>query len=129
MESTEKKPVYDLHRENQEWISKLSFYEDEIKILKHRIEEVAKANNKIDIMAMVEHFQNQFIIQKDAIDTFKHEIRLAEQGIVDLIDKNPIAADKKRMDDHSEIRDKFATFESLFHSMKDELMSFVGKVL
>jgi len=85
MESTEKKHVYDLHHENQEWISKLSFYEDEIKIIRRRIEEVAIANNKTEIMAMVEHFQNIFIVQKDAIDTFKHEIRLAEQAIVDLI--------------------------------------------
>jgi hypothetical protein len=126
---TNLKPVYELHREHLEWINRLSFFEDEIKILQHRLEDVARANNKKDIMAMVEHFQNQLFVQRNEIDVFKHDIKLQEKALMDYIEQNPQVADKRKAEDHAENRERFARFDKLFYEMKHELIDFAAKVL
>ena len=123
------KKVYDLHHEHQLWMNQLNFFEDELKIFKHRLEEIAKANNKAEVLKMVEHFQNAFIIQKNEIDVLKHTIRLAEQELVAYIDKNPEVADKRKKEDDAVIREKMARFEKLFRQMKEEFVNFVARVL
>lgn len=123
------KKVYDLHHEHQLWMNHLNFFEDELKIFKHRLEEITQANNKSDVLKMVEHFQNAFIIQKNEIDVLKHLIRLAEQELVAYIDKNPEVADKRKKEDDAVIREKIARFEKLFRQMKEEYMNFVAQVL
>jgi hypothetical protein len=110
-------------------MNQLNFFEDELKIFKHRLEEIAKANNKAEVLKMVEHFQNAFIIQKNEIDVLKHTIRLAEQELVAYIDKNPEVADKRKKEDDAVIREKMARFEKLFRQMKEEFVNFVARVL
>jgi hypothetical protein len=70
-----KAKIYDQHAENTEWTSKLNFYKDDIKIMTGRLEEVASKNSSKEVLAQVEHFQNQLIIQRNNIDLF-HEIQL-----------------------------------------------------
>src|SRR6187455_2073598 len=53
-----------LHSEHREWLSKLDFYKDDIMILRKRIEEIAMKNTSRDVLAMVEHFQTQFIFSE-----------------------------------------------------------------
>ena len=57
--------IYTQHAEHTDWISKLKFYDDEICILKNRLSEIISKNTQKDILAEAEHFQNQFIIQKN----------------------------------------------------------------
>ena len=59
--------LYDVHQEHAEWISKLNFYKDDIKIFNTRLEEIVSKNNGEEVLAEVERFQNQFIIQRNNI--------------------------------------------------------------
>ena len=58
--------IYTQHADHTEWLSKMKFYTDEITILKNRLGEIASKNNQKDVLAQVEHFQNQLIIQKNS---------------------------------------------------------------
>jgi hypothetical protein len=51
--------------EHQEWIKAMDFYKDDLQLLQKRLMEIAGKNNGHDTMAEVEHFQNQFIVQRN----------------------------------------------------------------
>ena len=77
----ETKGLYQLHEEHKQWLNNLNFYKDELVIMQNRISEIAQKNSAKEILANVEHFQNQFIIQKEQIDIISHEIKLHEQAL------------------------------------------------
>ncbi len=76
--------IYTQHADHTEWLSKLKFYTDEISILKGRLEEIASKNNQQNVLAQVEHFQNQLIVQKNNIDEISHTIKLLT-GSIELV--------------------------------------------
>ena len=79
------------HAEHREWLNKIDFYYDDLKIMRHRLEEVAARNTDKSLMAQVEHFQNQFVIQRNELDGMKHAIHQAESGIAENVAQNGTA--------------------------------------
>ena len=86
----EKKLVYDLHEEHVQWINKMLFYKDEIKVMQNRLSEVAGKNTNHEVQAMVEHFQNQLIVQNEQADILKHTIKQYENTIESHLNKNDV---------------------------------------
>lgn len=123
----EKKLIYDLHSEHREWANKMIFYKDELKIMQKRIEEIASKNSAKDILALVEHFQNQIIIQSNNIDELKHRINEHEQFIQAEINKNEVAADKQKSSDHPKMREDVSVFEKTFNDLRKELVNFLAR--
>lgn len=117
------KPVQQLHQEHMDWLKRLDFYIDEIAIMKPLIEDVAAKNTSPEILAQVEHFQNQIIIQKNHVDELRHDINDHESFLEKRADKEPFAHD------HPVLRDRMMTFETLFHQLRKELYVFLAKVL
>ena len=125
MKSEEK--IYLQHAEHVEWMSKLSFYADEILVLKSRLSEIAGKNNDQEVLAQVEHFQNQFIIQKNNIDEIKHAITIDEDHLIQEINKNPVAVDHRKMPYHAEEKDAVESFEKNFNELREDFKHFAAK--
>lgn len=119
--------IYTQHEENKEWASNLLFYKDEIKVFGNRLAEIASKNTSKEILAQVEHFQNQLIIQKDHIDRINHEINLSNDAIYADINKNGMAVDHRSIKDHIVIRDNMKSFESIFITLKIEFKTFLSR--
>ncbi len=126
-ETIKTEKVYTQHEENKEWLSKLAFYKDEVKVMEHRIEEIASKNTSKDVLGKVEQFQNRLIINKNTMDILKHKINLSNDAIHSDINKNETAADHRSIKDHSELRDEMKLFELHFISFKSELNLFLVK--
>ena len=126
--TTEKK-IYELHHEHQEWLKKLSFYKDDLAVMEKRIEEVASKNTSKEVQAMVDHFLNQFLIQREHINHLKHEIKNHENILQASITHNTTAVDHRSVPDEGEEREKLARFEELFSELRDDLNGFLAKVL
>ena len=118
-----------LHTEHREWLNKLDFYKQDLGFLKNRLEEVASKNTSKDTLALVEHFQNQFIIQKNEMDEFRHAIKEHENLLEAAININPVAINRQRLNDHPEMRERMERFEKLFQELRMELLRFVSKYL
>ena len=116
-----------LHGEHKEWISKLSFYNDDLVVLRKWLDDVVKRNNSEEFLIGLEHFQNQIIIQQDQIDQLRHEINEHEAVLEKSISYNPVASDHRKMNDHPEHREKIARFEELFRTLRKEQMIFLAK--
>lgn len=119
--------VYSQHEENKEWANKLSFYKDELKIMEKRLGEIVSKNTATDVLAKLEHFQNQLIIQKDELAKLSHALNIDLDKINAEVKKNPVAVDHRSMEDHTDIRENMQTFERLFGELKTELYAYVGK--
>lgn len=126
---TAEKKIYELHHEHQEWLKKLSFYKDDLKVMQNRIEEVAKNYTSKDFQAMVDHFVNQFLIQGEQINHLKHEIKNYETLLQNNIKSNSTAVDHRSMPDHEEQRAKMVRFEEIFAELREDLMGFLSKSL
>jgi hypothetical protein len=121
------KYLTDLHHDHKEWLNVLSFYEDDVKTMRKRLEEVASKNSDREMHGWVERFQNKLIIQSEQIDILKHDINDCESEIIKNVEDNPTASDRRKIDDHTELRDRFQTFELLFNKLRKDLNAFVAK--
>ncbi|MCU0434256.1 MAG: hypothetical protein MUC87_12430 [Bacteroidia bacterium] len=129
MSTVAQKSLYELHAEHREWLNKLAFYSDEIKYMTTRLQEVTVKNTGHDVLAQAEHFQNQFIIQRNHIDNLNHEIKEQEKLIESNINHNPVATDRRKADDHVEERDAMMQFEKIFNELRREYLAWLGKVM
>ena len=119
--------IYTQYQESKEWTSNLAFYKDELKIMKTRLEEIISRNTSKEILAQAEHFQNQFIIQKDQIDQINHIINLDNDKIHKEINKNGVAVDRRSIEDHTSLREQMKSFEHIYSSLKFDFNTFLSK--
>jgi hypothetical protein len=122
-----KDSIYKQHEENTEWLNKLRFYKDEIKILTGRLEEIAMKNSSVEVLADVEHFQNQFIIQRNNIDNIAHEVEMSEKTLIEEIKHNPTAVDHRKVDYHKKEFVLIESFEHNFKDIREEFMRFTAR--
>ena len=119
--------IGDLHNDHSLWLNSLDFYKDEIAILEHRMEEIVKRNNKPDVMAELEHFQNRYIRQREVIDELRHELKQHENALEKEARDHPIAVEHRLFTDHADHRAGMATFETLYRELKAEFMAWLVK--
>ena len=123
----ETKGIYQLHEDHKQWLNNLVFYKDELKIMQNRIAEIAQKNTSKEVLANVEHFQNQFIVQKELIDTISHELKLHEESLEKEVKKNAVAIDHKKFPVHLNELENIQSFEKIFNELRKELNSFLSK--
>lgn len=128
-ETTMKTKLFDQHSEHTEWTNRLAFYNDEIRIMQNRIDEISRKNTSKEILIEVEHFQNQMLIQARNIQDLRHRISAAETRVQESILANPVASDHRREEEHTEERDLFEAFEKNFNNLWQEFKTFSAKRL
>lgn len=124
---SDQKYLAELHHDHREWKNVLSFYEEDLTVMKKRLEEVAAKNSDREMHSWVERFQNKLIIQAEQIDMLRHDINSCESDIIQNIEDNPTASDRRKIDDHTELRERVQTFELLFNKLRKDLNAFVAK--
>ena len=124
---TTKANIIDQHLENQDWLKRLDFFKEEINILKERLEEVTRKNNAPEFLKDVEHYQNQFIVQRNNIDELAHSIKVNESGLVKEVNSNPVAVDHRKVESHAAESDFIAYFEKNFAGLRADYNKFLSK--
>ncbi len=119
----------DLHQLFTQWVKNLTFYKEELAVFKNRLSEIAEANNKPEILSMVEHFQNAFIRQSELIDELKHDVNAEETALVQKIKEHPVASDHVLYEHPTVLIERNDTFDKLFKELKTEFEQFLSKTL
>jgi hypothetical protein len=123
------KAILELDQELKDWIKSIEFYEDELKVLEGRLQEVVSKNTGEKIRASVEHYQNQYILQKEQFEKLMHDIRKQK----DAVDKNVQQGDRSVKPGVQEkqilLRDKVQTAGKIFTDTKQQFYRFVADVL
>jgi hypothetical protein len=119
--------VVNIAKGQADWLKALSFYEDELYIMENRLAEVAMKNSSFEARQGVEHFQNQFVIQRNHIDVLKHDIREFEHRLSADAEKHQGHVDKAFQAGHDVLDDKFKTFEKIMNELRHEYNTYLAK--
>lgn len=96
----------------------LDFYENEIKSCEWSLEElVGKESYNQDLFPKIEHFQNQFMVQKDNINELKHQVRHYQTWIRPTKGKDSI--------EFQDLDRRFHDFKNNFHDLITEFDTFI----
>lgn len=109
------------------WIRSLDFYEKELDILEERLAEVATKNTSLEARAGIEHFQNQFIVQRNNIDELKHEIKVHDHLVYEDARQHEGKVEVGLVTDHTKIEDAVKIFEKVIAGLRTEFYDFVSK--
>ncbi|HSQ47406.1 MAG TPA: hypothetical protein VLM44_10880 [Lutibacter sp.] len=119
----------DLHFEHKQWRRELLFWEDELKSLQNRLNELVLRWTDKEVLAQLEHYQNQFIIQENAIDELEDHINLHEINISEQLKKGKDVLDVQMVKKHIELRNHMDTQRNLYSELKGNFFRFLSKYM
>ena len=105
----------------------LDFYEQDILILKKRLEEIAAENTGREVAEKVEYFQNQFLIQSNNIDELKHKFHQNLGKIEDQIKDSEGFLEQSTVAENTAIYDEYLTLEKIVNDIRHQFNSFASR--
>lgn len=115
--------------ELKEWKKTIDFFCDELIIFTRRLEEAAGTGTHKPLMSNVEHFQNQFVLQKENFDILKHEIHEQSGSIRNDIQNKNKLTDLNVIANQDFLREQVHLAEKIFIELKHSFYRFLAKVL
>jgi hypothetical protein len=119
--------LLELHQSNNQWLSELALAQDEIMTYENRLSEVDAANTHQEVLAEVEHFQNQFIRHKEVINELKAEIHHFETHLSNLAKINNVATDHRKTEENTSLIDEMGQFRKIFGELRIEFLKFLAR--
>ena len=123
-----KEQLMEMKSEQDEWQNRIRFYRDEIKQFNQHLGNVAQPGAPKELMATVEHFQNQFIRQNEVLDIIRHDFKQHENLIQALQEQKANEPSDGIQKIHSVQREKLDQFEKIFHDLRGEFNIFLNQV-
>ena len=121
--------IKELHQLHTTWNSILELSWDEVLSFENRLQEIIKSNTSKDILAQVEHFQNQFIRQKEVIDALSHDIHEDEIRIAENVKENKVAVEHRRIEQKFSLEERMQIFQKIFTEIKSDYLKFLAQKL
>ncbi len=110
----------ELQAEHDEWQSKINSYKQELNDMNKKLESLVAKDSSTEHMIKVEHFQNQFIRQREVLDIMRHDFKQHENSIEAAHGKENGALGE----DHDKHRESLGTFEQIFSDLRKEFTGF-----
>ena len=124
---TEKIYLKDLYFEHRLWLNELKFYNDELEIFEHRLDDLVKRYTTKEVLERLEQYQNKFIHQKEVIHGLKHKVKGHEKQLAHIAEDHPIAVDHQHFHDHTALRDEMEGYRAIFAEMKEGFMRYLAE--
>jgi len=113
--------------EKHEWLEKIDFYKGELNILQDRLLEVASKNTGAQSSAEVEHFQNQFILQKNNSDELAHKIREYTHHAFEDLKHHEGHVDSALMVQRKQLGEAVEEHEKILNELRHEFNQFLTR--
>lgn len=110
---------------HNDWLRALDFYKQEISIMKQRLTEIAGKNTVPGVGSKVEHFENQFKVQRDNIDRLEHHINLNIKGMSNELQNGPTNyVDDVLLAKHNTLGQQYQAEEKTINELRQEFNHF-----
>ena len=119
----------DLHFEHNQWKRELFFWKDELKSFQNRLEELVKRWTKKEMLVELEHYQNQFTLQNEVINTLQEDIHIHEISIAAASKKGKDLLDTALVKKHIEFRNRMEVQRNIYRDLKKEFFKFLTKYM
>jgi hypothetical protein len=119
-----------MSNEQNDWQRGLDFYKDEIKIHAHRLADVSGMYApKDEVKPQVEHFQNQFIVQRNNIDQLAHDLGLFEKKVSHETQKMAEHITAETLAEHGVLSQRYNALEQKINDLRHEHNRFLAKYI
>ena len=118
-----------LHKECKDWLSQLDLFEKELEIFRGHLDDVAERNSGDEVLKQVEHFQNRFVLEKEILDTLRHDVSVHDQAMARVLADRKILDDQDFPGNQFDMRHRMYMEDKLFRDLKHEYYNFLGRVL
>ncbi len=115
--------------DHQEWLKSVEFYDQDLDTLEKRLMELVNKNNTRDVMAGVEHFQNQFIVQRNNIDELRHSIHEHAGKVATDVQTHAGRMETGLVGEHEGLGEQVRSFEKVINELRHEYNLFLAKWL
>jgi hypothetical protein len=124
------KSIRELHFDHELWLIEMAFWKQEIEVLDKYLAAVNASYSDTVVRAEVEHFQNQFIIQLNFINSLKNDVK-AQESLITLLEQdiNNKKLQQKKADDEYDIRDRMLTNQKLYVELKQSFKKWLSNKL
>ena len=119
MESTAS--IEQFQEELQSWKRELSSSKEEIKSFEKELAGLAAHSHNRDIFPHIEHFQNNFIRQKEVIDELRHDLPDSPRRLESIFYS---ASNGGEHDIHAELNDRMDMFRKLYQELREKFQRF-----
>ena len=113
--------------EHNEWLKGLDFYRDDLKIHERRLLEMAGRSSDFELSRGIEHFQNQFLIQRNTMDELRHAIREHAVGFGRNVAMGDDSREGRLTLFHEELKDGYLSFEKVMNELRHEFAAFLTR--
>jgi hypothetical protein len=103
------------------WKRELSSSKEEIKSFEKELAGLAAHSHNRDIFPHIEHFQNNFIRQKEVIDELRHDLPDSQRRVEYIYQSTSNGTDH---DVHAQLCDRMDTFRRLYQELRDKFQRF-----
>ena len=109
------------------WLKGFGFYKDELDIMESRLADLATRNSTFEARQGVEHFQNQFIVQRNNIDELKHEVNLYVEKLGADAQQYGGRMESTMVAEHAALHEKYDEFERVMNILRHEFNEYLSK--
>ncbi|WP_339628559.1 hypothetical protein [uncultured Maribacter sp.] len=118
-----------LHFEHKQWQSELDFWKDELKSFKNRLGDLIKRWTNKEVLAQLEHYQNEFILHEGIIDKLQETIEKHETRIAGQVNSGQESLDTALTKKHLEFRNQMETQRQIYADLKKDFFRFLSKTM
>ena len=114
------------HKEHNEWMSRINFYQDEIKIFQSNLSKVIQAHPDLfSIIEVVQEYRRILLKKLEKLDNMRYQIALHEHQLANADSSHQ----NDQLWDHQEVRERMLEFDSNFDELKSTLRHFAAKYI
>lgn len=107
-----------LHGDHRKWLDELDFCKEEIAYFEHRLEQMVQTINDRSLLSIVEHFQNQFIREREVIDGLNRDVKKEAQELAMRAQSTAFAEEDFQVQRHVALGDQMIRFNELYADLK-----------
>ncbi len=127
----EKEVLYNsnMHFEHKQWNRELAFWQDELKSFNNRLSELVTRWTNKDVLAQLEHYQNEFVLHGGVIEDLQEIIEEHETRIAGQSKTGEDALDTQLAKKHIEFRNRIETQRHIYAELKKGFFRFLEKYM
>ena len=119
-----------MNNEQSDWQRGLEFYKQELQIHTHRLSDVSGMyGSKAELKPNVEHFQNQFIVQRNNIDQLAHDLSSFEKKVSKESELMAEHITAQTLAEQDVLRERYTSLEMTINDLRHEHNTFLAKYI
>lgn len=115
-----------LETEHLKWLKSLDLFKQQLILMDKEIAEFVKGKYPKSLAPRIEQFQNQFILQREVLDTLRHNIKQHENDIERMSNFALEYLRDRVTREHVALKSEYIRFVELFLELEQDFQDFLA---